>query len=81
MPSQKGNEPMTPPENGWNRYEKLVLKEIEDLNSISEKLREEIGAVRRDIVGLKVRAGVWGLAGGFIPVAIGILVLIMRSMV
>ena len=62
---------------GWVEYRKLVLSEIERLTVSVEKLRDELGTIRSEIVGLKVKAGIWGLIGGAIPVAIGLATLLL----
>lgn len=69
---------MTPELNGWTEYRKLVLKELEDLNKGYSDLRKEVGKLREDIATLKVKSGVWGMIGGAIPVAIGIIVWFLK---
>lgn len=81
---------MTQESNGWNEYQKLVLNELQRLDSNVEKLGERIdqavrhergnrniienatnAEVRRialEVHGLKIKAGVWGLIGGLVPV-------------
>ena len=81
---------MTQESNGWNEYQKLVLNELQRLDSNVEKLGDRIdqavrhergnrnmienatnAEVRRialEVHGLKIKAGVWGLIGGLLPV-------------
>lgn len=62
----------------WVQYRKLILSELEriskDLAHLSDKLdnfkQDEISQIKVDIAMLKVKAGVWGVAGGLI-VAVG----------
>jgi len=37
-----------------------------------DSLREDISSLKVDVAMLKIRAGIWGLLGGAIPIAIGI---------
>ena len=53
--------------NGWNEYEKMVLKDLGDLSEQIQLLRKDIGKLQVDIAILKVKAGIWGLMGGLIP--------------
>jgi len=50
----------------------LNQKEREWINSHFNKLNDRITDVRVDIATLKVKAGVWGIIGGVIPVLISI---------
>lgn len=60
--------------NGWTLYQKLVLADLErhskDLKAINEELKEHMRKVEVEIAMLKVKSGIWGLAGGMIPVAV-----------
>ena len=67
--------------NGWTEWGKFVLKELERLNKVIADLissyNNELKAIRKEmkerdeeIVGLKIKSGVWGLIGGLIPVLI-----------
>lgn len=42
-------------QNGWNEYSKLVLKELESLNTSIEGINEKIQDVKREITEIKVR--------------------------
>ena len=54
----------------WTRWSNFVLEELKRLNRNQEATSKEIGDIRVEIGMLQVRAGVWGALGGFIPVAI-----------
>ena len=60
--------------NGWNQWSKHVLKELERLNEVMERLEAKLNEVEKDLVMLKVKSGVWGLIGGAIP-AVSILIM------
>lgn len=70
-------------ENGdasWQRYQKLVVGELGRLNDGLERIEKEITDLKVAIAMLQVKAGVWGLIGGAIPVAISLGVwLVMRG--
>lgn len=47
-----------------------ILAELKRLNKGIERLEERLGVMTVDITQLKMKAGIWGLTGGMIPVAI-----------
>lgn len=69
--------------NGWTQYQKLVLAELErnaegikELNEKKdERLKEmniQFGEIKIQIAMLKVKAGIWGLMAGMVPVVIAL---------
>lgn len=56
--------------NGWNRHEEHVLRKLEELRGDQKRIYEEIQSLGRDVAALKVKAGVWGMLGGLVPVVI-----------
>jgi len=72
-------------ENGWNEYSKLVLHELERLNQCRDKDRKDMAEfkdcvkrsfekIRIDLAILKVKAGIWGMAGAAIPIVLWIVI-------
>jgi hypothetical protein len=49
------------------------------LKASHEKLQETVTQIRIDVEGLKVKAGIWGLLGGAIPVLILIGYLVVKE--
>ena len=82
--------------NGWNEYQRLVLNElnrhnvlIEDIkrdmdnrfNKFERQIYEKMSNVEKEIIGLKIKSGVWGIVGGLIitvPVLIAIMTLFLK---
>jgi len=60
------------PENDWNEWSKYVLNELKRHNKVQEKMQSDIASIKTDIALLKLKSGLWGLAGGAIPVGIAI---------
>ena len=56
----------------WDQYQKLVLSELERHNSLLEKMDEKLAKVNTEIAMLKVKSGLWGMAGAAIPVGIAV---------
>ena len=54
-------------------------EQFEWLQGSHEKLQETVTQIRIDVEGLKVKAGVWGLMGGLIPVAIMIILWLVKE--
>lgn len=72
--------------NGWNKWEKYVVSELSDLKEgskglrvVYEGLRDELQLARMEIERLKVKAGIWGLIGGAVPVVIGLGIWALRG--
>lgn len=63
--------------NGWTTYQKLVLAQLEQHQEALDKINDRLAEIRVEISELKVKAGVWGLVAGVIPV---IIMLIMEKM-
>jgi len=70
--------------NGWSEWSRHVLAELERLNDhvkgLEDKIdgmkddwHQEIVKIQVDLAMLQVKAGVWGLLAGAIPVAIMVL--------
>lgn len=65
--------------NDWDKWSKHILSELTRLADCYEGLQERVNTVREDIAGLKVKAGIWGLIGGAIPVIVGLGIWILGS--
>lgn len=63
---------------GWKEWSKYVLKELERLNTSYERLDNRLDTVAKEIAMLQVKAGIWGLAGGIIPLAIVIILWLVK---
>jgi len=48
----------------WNEHQLFVLKELERLNSNFEKLIDKMSNHEKDLITLKVKAGILGTLGG-----------------
>ena len=65
--------------NGWHEWGKYVLKELERLNTCYTSLDEKIDGIQQDIVMLKVKSGIWGAVAGFVPAAIALIIVYIKS--
>ena len=71
---------MPPNSNDWGKWSKYVLLTIERLDEEIHELRFNdvaeilvtVNKIHVEIGKLQVKAGVWGLLGGAIPVVIGL---------
>jgi hypothetical protein len=65
---------------GWHQWAKFVLAELERLNSCYEQTRKNIEEIKVAVAQLQIKAGIFGAIGGFIPVALVIILqLLMRK--
>jgi hypothetical protein len=60
-------------ENGWEKYQKQVLNELEDLNNDLRALTKSVIDLRVEMAGLQVKAGMWGAIAGGIPALVAVL--------
>lgn len=58
--------------NGWQEYQRLVLHELKQHTDALEAVSKRMTAVEIQVGMLKVKSGLWGLLGGFVPVAIAV---------
>jgi hypothetical protein len=66
-------------ENSWFVWSKHVLMQLETDSKCLRELKEEITKLRVEVGQLKVKSGVWGLIGGAVPVAVGLVVWLIKS--
>lgn len=67
--------------NGWDKWGAHIQTELGRLADESVKHTEQFGKIREDIAGLKVKATVWGLLGGAVPVVIGLAIYLIRELI
>lgn len=54
----------------WDNWRKHVLSEIKRINENAHTIQEGVLGLKIEIAKLEVKAGVWGLLGGIIPVVV-----------
>jgi len=59
-------------DNGWSKYEKMVIDKLDDHDSRFMGIDEKLTQIQVDIATLKVKAGVWGGIAGLVPVTIAL---------
>lgn len=64
---------------GWNEWSRHVLAELERLSACYESLNINFNKLTTEVAMLKVKAGVWGLVGGGIAVAIGLGIYLIKG--
>ena len=66
-------------DNGWQKWQEHVLNELERQGREQNNLSAICQQILCDIATLKVKSGIWGLIGGFIPVAIMVGFMLLRK--
>ena len=66
-------------ENGWDKYQLLVLNKLEVLETNISRLERNVNDMGIIIEGLKFKAGLLGALSGAIPTSIGLIWLIMKG--
>lgn len=59
----------------WIQYRKLILSDLERHEELLEKILIQVNKTRTEVALLQLRAGLWGLAAGCLPV---IMLLLMQ---
>ena len=67
--------------NGWSEWSKYVLAELKRLDNSCACLEKDLQAANLEIAILKVKAGIWGVLGGAIPVIIGLAIYFIHKLV
>lgn len=52
--------------NGWDRWSKHIIAELDRLNTCYEKLDDKIDKLTVEVAMLKVKAGMWGGVTGLV---------------
>lgn len=63
----------------WNEWSKYVLEELKRINGCYVEIDKKVDKISIDIATLKVKAGIWGLIGGAVPVLIGFGILLLKG--
>ena len=63
----------------WEEYQVFVLEELKSLNRNIEKVENKLDCISKDTAVLKVKAGLWGLLGGAIPIMIALGIYILKD--
>lgn len=63
-----------PFDRSWSAYERLVIDKLATLDNRMQALENQQILTRIDVAKLKVKAGLWGAAAGFIPAALAMVV-------
>ena len=57
---------MPDPVNGWEQYKMYVIKHLEGVDGKLESIETKLDALKTDVTILKVKAGLYGVLGGFV---------------
>ena len=76
---EKNSQPSNP-DNGWREWSRYVLQELKEHNKVQEAILRDITSIRVELAGLQVKAGVWGVLGGMVPILIGLALWLLKKM-
>ena len=68
---------MPPNGKSWEEYRKFVVEKLDTHTDHFGEIFKRLNKIEVDLAKLKIKAGVWGLLAGAIPVAITIIVWIV----
>jgi len=63
----------------WMQWSQHVLKELERLNTCMVHLDDEMRKISNEIVALRVKSGMWGIAGGALPAIVALIYFLMAK--
>ncbi len=63
----------------WSKWSNHVLAELKRLNGDINSLRQDVSYIKQEVKVLTVKAGVWGLMGGAIPIMVTLLFMLLKS--
>jgi len=70
---------MPPNGNSWDEYRKFVVEKLDTHSGYFDEMFKRLGNIEIELARLKLKAGVWGLLAGTIPVAIMIILFLIRN--
>ena len=65
--------------NGWDEHKRLVLKELGCLRADQASVASTLVDIRVAIGKLQVKAGIWGILGGCVPIALALAAYYIRG--
>ena len=66
-------------DDGWNEWREFVLDKLKVLEGQYQGLDHKMDKLIMDVAGLKVKAGIWGLIAGAIPVVLGLAIVFIAG--
>lgn len=60
-------------DNGWNEYQRLVLAELQRLDTTVKQMQADVSEIRLAVVVLRTRAVTWGALGGLVTWGVALL--------
>lgn len=64
---------------GWDEYRIMVVNELRRLNDNLERTNDKVDDLGRKVAALQVKAGVWGILGGLVPLTIALAMKLLFS--
>jgi len=65
--------------NGWTEYQRLVMNTLEQHEKKLGEIAEALTDIKVELGMLKVKAGMWGVIGGIVPMAITIALMFLKK--
>lgn len=66
--------------NGFDVWKNHILKELERLSDSQENMNKQMERLSVDLAMLRVKASVWGIMGGAIPVIVSLCVYLITRL-
>lgn len=65
--------------NDWKEHRKLILADLQRHEEILERILAHINSLRTEVALLQLRASIWGLAAGCVPVILLLVIQYMKT--
>lgn len=59
---------------GWSEYKRLILSKLNEIAVELKDIQDRLHEIEMDLLGMKIRAGLWGAIAGGLPSLIAALV-------
>jgi len=66
-------------DNGWSQHKIDVLHRLDACQTSIADMEKTQTKILEAVAGLRVKAGVWGVMGGVIPVAVGLVLWFIKA--
>lgn len=65
----------------WDKYQEWVIRDLKRLSENIKEIDNKLDDISKDTAMLKVKAGMWGMIGGALPVIIALAFYLLKNLI
>ncbi|MBC8490464.1 MAG: hypothetical protein H8D45_30995 [Bacteroidetes bacterium] len=65
----------------WDKYQEWVIRDLKRLSENIKEINNKLDDISKDTAMLKVKAGMWGMIGGALPVIIALAFYLLKNLI